>query len=103
MSGESPRRRLAAILAADVVGYSRLMQADEAGTLEALKVRHTEVLHPLVARHRGRIFKLMGDGVLAEFADAVSALACSVDLQNTMVTANTDLSEERQIFSAYRN
>ena len=77
-----------------------MMQADEAGTLEALKVRHREILHPLLAKHSGRIFKLMGDGVLVEFADAVSALACSVDLQNTMVTANTDLSEERQLFCA---
>jgi TolB-like protein len=90
-------RRLAAILAADVVGYSRMMQADEAGTLDALKVRHKEILHPLVAKHRGRIFKLMGDGVLIEFAEAVSALACSVDLQNTLATTNTGLPEERQI------
>ena len=64
MSGQAPRRRLAAILAADVVGYGRLMQADEAGTLAALKSRRAEILQPLVAKYHGRVVKLMGDGVL---------------------------------------
>lgn len=62
MSDQAPRRRLAAILAADVVGYSRMMEADEAGTLAALKSRRSEILQPLVAKHHGRIVKLMGDG-----------------------------------------
>src|SRR5262249_38480834 len=70
------RRRLAAILAADVVGYSRLMEQDEAGTLAALKERHKTVLAPVVAQHEGRIVKLMGDGVLAEFGSAVNAVQC---------------------------
>jgi hypothetical protein len=70
-------RRLAAIVAADVVGYSRLMQADEAGTHAALKARRT-TMQPLIARHRGRIVKLMGDGVLIEFASAVHAIEFAV-------------------------
>jgi adenylate cyclase len=64
------QRRLTAILAADVVGYGRLMEADETGTLAALKARRKEVLKPLVARHQGRIFKFTGDGVLVEFISA---------------------------------
>src|SRR5215469_530402 len=68
MSEQKPQRRLAAILAADVVGYSRMMQADEAGTLAALKTRRTEILQPLVSKHHGRVVKVMGDGVLVEFA-----------------------------------
>jgi adenylate cyclase len=91
------QRRLAAILAADVVGYSRLMQRDEAGTLAALKTRRREVLQPLVARHRGRIVKLMGDGVLIEFASAVDAVECAVRLQEAMNTANARLPEDGRI------
>jgi adenylate cyclase len=78
-------RRLAAILAADVVGYSRLIEQDEADTLAALKARRKEVLEPLVAKHRGRVFKVTGDGVLIEFASAVQ---CAVDLQQGMAAAN---------------
>lgn len=83
------QRKLAAILAADVVGYSRLMREDEAGTLDALRSRRKNVLEPLVAKHRGRIFKLMGDGVFVEFASAVSAVECAVDLQKGMADSNT--------------
>ena len=68
-------RRLAAILAADVVGYSRLMERDEASTLEAMKSRWSSVVEPLIGSHQGRIFKETGDGVLAEFASAVDAVA----------------------------
>jgi class 3 adenylate cyclase len=71
MAEERAERRLAAILAADVVGYSRLMEQDEAGTLAALKSRRREILQPVVSKHHGRIVKLMGDGVLVEFASAV--------------------------------
>ena len=78
MSGQAPRRRLAAILAADVVGYSRLMQADETGTLAALKSRRAEILQPLVAKYHGRVVKFMGDGVLVEFASAVDAVECAI-------------------------
>ena len=82
------QRKLAAIFAADVVGYSRLVTEDEAGTLEALRARRKNVLEPLVARHRGRIFKLMGDGVFVEFASAVSAVECAVELQKGMAESN---------------
>ena len=82
------QRKLAAIFAADVVGYSRLVTEDEVGTLEALRARRKNVLEPLVARHRGRIFKLMGDGVFVEFASAVSAVECAVELQKGMAESN---------------
>jgi class 3 adenylate cyclase len=82
------QRRLAAILAADVAGYSRLMERDEAGTLEALKSRRRNVLAPLLAQHHGRIVKVMGDGVLVEFGSAVNAVQCAVDLQRRMDEAN---------------
>src|SRR5215472_13092999 len=97
MSEQAPRRRLAAILAADVAGYSRMMQADEAGTLAALKARRAETLQPLVARYHGRIVKLMGDGALIEFASAVEAVQCAVDLQQAMAVANRELPDNRQI------
>ncbi|MGH7185624.1 MAG: adenylate/guanylate cyclase domain-containing protein, partial [Pseudomonadota bacterium] len=93
----SVSRRLAAILAADVVGFSRLMEADEAGTLAALKVRRKDVLDPLVAKHHGRVFKTTGDGVLVEFASAVNAVQCAVDLQQGMATANEGQPEDRHI------
>ncbi|HZH26706.1 MAG TPA: adenylate/guanylate cyclase domain-containing protein, partial [Azospirillaceae bacterium] len=74
-------RRLAAVLAADVVGYSRLMGRDEQGTLERLKAHRKELIEPLVAEHGGRIVKLMGDGALCEFGSAVDAVRCAVLLQ----------------------
>ena len=91
------QRRLAAILAADVVGYSRLMEVDEAATLTALKRRRRDLLDPLVARHQGRIFKVTGDGVLVEFGSAVNALQCAVDLQQAMAAANGDQANDRHI------
>jgi len=90
-------RRLAAILAADVVGYSRLIENDEVGTLAALKERRTSILAQLVAEHRGRIVKVMGDGVLVEFASAVNAVACAAELQKRMAAARDDLAEDRRI------
>jgi adenylate cyclase len=97
MPEERAQRRLAAILAADVVGYSRLMQADEAGTLATLKARRSEVLQPVVSRHHGRIVKVMGDGVLIEFASAVDAVECAVQLQEAMGNVNVGLPEDRRI------
>jgi len=97
MAEEGSKRRLAAILAADVVGYSRLMGQDEAGTLAALKARRKELLEPLVAKHHGRIFKVAGDGVLVEFASAVNAVESAVDLQQAFASANASLPEDRQI------
>jgi TolB-like protein len=90
-------RRLAAILAADVVGYSRLMEIDEVGTLDALTSRRRNILSPLLAEHHGRIVKLMGDGVLVEFASAVNAVRCAVDLQKRMDEANVGLAEDNRI------
>ena len=81
-------RRLAAILAADVVGYSRLMAADEAGTLAALKAHRQEFIEPKLAEHHGRIVKLMGDGVLVEFASVVEAVQCAIEIQQGLPERN---------------
>ncbi len=97
MAEERAQRRLAAILAADVVGYSRLMEHDEAGTLSALKERRKSILQPLVAEYRGRIVKIAGDGVIVEFASAVNAVTCAVELQKRTASANADLPDDRHI------
>ena len=80
-------RRLAAILAADVAGYSRLMGVDEEGTLAALKALRREVDDPKIAEHRGRIVKTTGDGALVEFASAVDAVRCAMEIQHAMSRA----------------
>ena len=90
-------RRLAAILAADVVGYSRLMGCDETGTLERLKVHRSELVDPLVAEHRGRIVKLMGDGALCEFASVVDAVACAIAIQEGMAERERDVPEAERV------
>jgi class 3 adenylate cyclase len=90
-------RRLAAILAADVVGYSRLMAADEAGTLAALKAHRKEFIDPKIAAHRGRIVKLMGDGALVEFGSVVEAVQCAVEVQNGLAERNAGVPEDRRI------
>ena len=90
-------RRLAAIMVADVVGYSRLMEQDEAGTLAALKERRKAMLEPVVKAHGGRIVKLMGDGVLVEFASAVNAVQGAIELQKQMALANEGTPEEHRI------
>ncbi len=90
-------RRLAAIFAADVVGYSRLMGEDEAGTLARLKALHKELVQPRIAGARGRIVKLMGDGLLAEFPSVVEAVKCSVEIQQSMIGREADLPDERRI------
>src|SRR3974390_1513504 len=77
-------RRLAAILAADIAGYSRLMGADEVGTLAALKAHRRQVVDPAIAQHHGRIVKTTGDGMLVEFASAVDAVTCAVAVQEKM-------------------
>jgi adenylate cyclase len=97
MAEERVERRLTAILAADVVGYSRLMEVDEAGTHATLRARRRDVLDPLVAKHRGRIFKVIGDGFLIEFGSAINAVQCAIEMQQEMATTNTELSEDRQI------
>ncbi|NGO50931.1 adenylate/guanylate cyclase domain-containing protein [Allomesorhizobium camelthorni] len=97
MATEHIRRRLAAILAADVVGYSRLMERDETATHTALTARWKEVLDPLVEQHQGRVFKRTGDGVFVEFGSAVNAVECAAALQGAMDAANEDMPEDRAI------
>jgi adenylate cyclase len=97
MTEERAQRRLAAILAADVVGYSRLMAADEAGTLLALHTWQREILNPVVGSYGGRIVKLMGDGVLAEFASAVNAVECALALQKATQVPNEAVPAERRM------
>jgi TolB-like protein/class 3 adenylate cyclase/tetratricopeptide (TPR) repeat protein len=90
-------RRLAAILAADVAGYSRLMGADEEGTHERLKAHFRELVDPKIEEHRGRIVKNTGDGLLAEFASVVDAVRCAAEIQRGMIGRESDLAEERRI------
>jgi len=90
-------RRLAAILAADVVGYSRLMEQDEAGTLGTLKRHREEIINPKVAEHAGRTIKLMGDGALVEFASAVNAVTCAVAIQKAMSARNEGAAQDQRI------
>ena len=90
-------RRLAAILSADVVGYSRLMGEDEAGTLERLKSLRRELVQPGITERKGRIVKLMGDGLLAEFPSVVEAVQCAADIQRSMIGREADLPNERRI------
>src|SRR5918997_3970937 len=88
-------RRLSAILAADVVGYSALMERDEAGTFDRLKGRRVEFFEPEITKHRGRIFKLMGDGLLAEFGSVVDAVECAAAIQQAMEEANRHAPDRR--------
>src|ERR1700756_1976203 len=90
-------RRLAAILAADVAGYSRLMGADEEGTLERLKALRRELSDPKIKEHRGRIVKTTGDGVLVEFGSVVDAVRCAVDMQREIALRNAAVSPEERI------
>ena len=90
-------RKLAAILAADVVGYSRLMEQDEAGTFERLKAHRLELVEPEIKEHHGCVFKLMGDGILAEFGSVVDAVECAVDIQRGMAERNTGVPEDQRI------
>jgi adenylate cyclase len=97
MSGARAERRLAAILAVDVAGYSRLMGVDEEGTLTALKAHRRELIDPKIAEHRGRVVKTTGDGVLGEFASAVDAMRCATEIQRAMAERNAAIPENRRI------
>src|ERR1700720_3892359 len=97
MSERKVERRLAAILAADVVGYSRLVGEDEEGTLERLKVLRRTVADPKIKEHRGRVVRTMGDGLLVEFASVVDAVRCAVEVQREMALCNADLPSDRRI------
>src|SRR5205085_767418 len=90
-------RRLAAILAADVAGYSRLMGADEEGTLDRLKMLRRELSDPKIKEHRGRIVKTTGDGLLVEFGSVVDAVRWAVDVQREMAVRNADVPADRRI------
>src|SRR5262245_27682109 len=91
------QRRLAAILVADVVGYSRLMGRDESGTLAELKALRQEVVDPAIGRHGGRIVKTTGDGLLLEFPSVVNAVRCSVEVQTAMIARTSNIAEDRRI------
>ena len=97
MSGARVERRLAAILAADVVGYSRLMGQDEAGTLARLRALRDERIAPKIAEHKGRIVKTTGDGILIEFASVVEAVACAVAVQREMAQHNVSIPQDQRI------
>src|SRR5476651_1781258 len=97
LTGERVERRLAAGLAADVAGYSRLMGRDEEGTLANLKSFRKTLVDPAIAAHRGRIVKTTGDGMLAEFASAVDAARCAVEVQRGMATQNADVPQDVRI------
>jgi adenylate cyclase len=97
MGGERVERRLAAILAADVVGYSRLMGGDEEGTLAALKILRRDLIDPKVKEHCGRLIKTAGDGTLVEFASVVDAVRCAVEVQHALAEHNADIPAERRI------
>ncbi len=90
-------RRLAAILAADVAGYSRLMGADEEGVLAALRALREELFDPAITRHRGRIVKLMGDGVLVEFASVVDAVTCGAEVQRALAERNAGVARDKRL------
>ncbi len=97
MSKEGVERRLTTILAADVVGYSRLMATDEAGTLASLKALRRELIEPKTVDYHGRVVKLMGDGTLMEFGSVVDAVNFAADVQRAMAERNAKIPEDRRI------
>ena len=97
VSEERVERRLAAILAADVAGYSRLMGQDEAGVLARLRAHRRELIDPKIAEHKGRIVKTTGDGMLVEFPSVVEAVACAVAVQRAMAERNRATPEDQRI------
>jgi len=97
MDVPGPERRLAAVLAADMVGYSRLMEADETGTLARLKTHRIELIDPAIAKNRGRIIKTTGDGMLVEFHSVADAVMCAAEVQRRMMRRNADVSPARWI------
>jgi adenylate cyclase len=92
-----PERRLAAVVAADMVGYSRLMEADETGTLARLKTHRIELIDPAIVKNRGRMIKTTGDGMLVEFHSVVDAVTCAAEIQRRMARRNADVSPARWI------
>src|SRR6476659_8142774 len=97
MSEHRVDRRLAAIFAGDIAGYSRLMGADEEGTLRQLKAHRKELVDPKITEHRGRVVKTTGDGMLVEFVSVVDAVRCAVDVQRGMAERNANVATDRRI------
>ncbi|MCH8111633.1 MAG: adenylate/guanylate cyclase domain-containing protein, partial [Proteobacteria bacterium] len=97
MANERDERRLTAILAADVVGYSRLIEADESGTRAALRTLRSEVTDPHIAEHAGRIVSTAGDSILAEFASVVDAVQCAAEIQRAVASRNEGVPEDKRI------
>jgi adenylate cyclase len=97
MANDRTKRRLAAILVADVVGYSALIRADEEGTRAAFRQHNQVIIEPQITSHNGRIFKTVGDGFLAEFASVVDAVRCAVEIQNAIKNHNTDVVADKRI------
>src|SRR6516165_562342 len=97
VKGERVERRLAAILAANVAGYSRMMGQDEAGTLARLKALRREIADPKIAEHKGRIVKTTGDGLLVEFPSVIEAVSCALALQRAMAEPNAAVPEDKRI------
>src|SRR6201984_2813063 len=97
MKKTNVERRLAAILAADIVGYSRLMEVDEAGTLARLKTIRLELIDPAIAKCRGRVIKTTGDGMMVEFQSVTEAVRCAVDFQERMARRNRDMPASRAL------
>jgi len=95
LATERVERRLAAILAADIAGYSRLIGADEEGTLARLKGHRRDLIDPKIAEHRGRIVKTTGDGMLVEFGSVVDALRCATEVQGGMAERNAEVPSDR--------
>src|SRR5215467_5649144 len=97
LANERVERRLTAILAADVAGYSRLVGADEEGTLAQWKAHWSVLIEPTIKEHRGRIVRVIGDGLLVEFASVVDAMRCAIKVQRGMLERNADVSTEKRI------
>ena len=97
MAEQGEQRRLAAILAVDMVGFSRLMEADERGTLARQKAQRTELIDPAIGRRHGRIVKTTGDGLLVEFASVVDAVECAVAIQRAMAVREAEMAQDRRI------
>src|SRR5713101_1724039 len=97
MASDQTKRKLAAILAADIAGYSRLMGADEEGTLARLKLLRRELIDPKNKQHHGRIVRTTGDGILIEFPSVVDAIRCAIEDQQGMVERNADVPQEQRI------
>ena len=94
---ERTQRRLAAIVAVDVVGYSRMMGVDELGTIAALRGLRSELIDPVINEYGGRIVKTMGDGLLLEFPSVVDAVRCSIQVQEGMASQNNDVPVDKQV------